>query len=469
MKTTRGADSRTPARRLPTIALASLWLLLGCAEPPRIEHVLLITVDTLRADRLGIYGSDRQLTPRLDALAEQSIVFESAYAAAPFTLPSLASLFTGRYPSELGIDSNRSAIPDDVKTLAEALQDRGWKTAAVVSNFILRGKTGLATGFDHYDDTMRQAEAVRGFPERIAANTTDAALRTGADLMKSVRDASSSWFMWVHYQDPHGPYTPPGNRRSRYLEAESNLADAETLLPSDPTQIGHHAIPAYQAIKPRRNVAFYRAGYHAEINYADQEIGRLLDGLEELGGLDDTAIIFAADHGEALGDHNYWFAHGQHLTDELVRVPFFIRIPGRPHERRADVVSLVDLYPSLMALLFDDPVGEETSGRDVFASHAERHGSVPYLTTLGARPEPRLGFVEGGYKFIITHREGIWHAQLFRLGHEDVNLSALAPHVAQRMRERLMELHEQYTPGVAEIPQQLTPDEEENLRALGYH
>ena len=121
-----------------------------------------------------------------------------------------------------------------------------------------------------------------------------------------------------------------------------------------------------------------------------------------------------------------------------------------------------------MALLFDAPASEEISGRDLFVPHAEDHESVPYLTTLTAHPERRIGFIEDGYKFILTQRDDTWHAQLYRLGHEDVNLSAPAPHIAQRMRERLMELHEQYTPDVAEIPQQLTPDEEENLRALGY-
>jgi hypothetical protein len=167
-------------------ARLSVWLLLSgvvlaCAdrpEQPRPSLLILVTVDTLRADRLGAYGGALELTPNLDAFAAQSLVFTSAYASSSFTVPSLSSIMTGRYPEEFGIWKNESGLPDSASTLAGELRDRGFRTAAVVSNFVLRKASGLASGFDRYDDALSQREQVRKWPERIAARTTDAGLAT---------------------------------------------------------------------------------------------------------------------------------------------------------------------------------------------------------------------------------------------------------------------------------------------------
>jgi arylsulfatase len=374
-------------------------------------------------------------------------------------------LLTGRHPLELGLVSNLSALPDGVPTLASALRERGWQTAAVVSNYVLRGKTGLAVGFDHFDDTMQQREAVRGWPERTATDTTDAALRACAALVEA---ADAGWLLWVHYQDPHGPYTPPGERRAQQLAIERDAPGGDRVLAEPPDAFGHGAIPAYQALEGRRDVAFYRAGYHAEIAYTDEEIGRLLDTLERRGWLDGAAIVFAADHGEALGEHDYWFAHGHHLTDELVRVPLFLHVPGRTAERRADVVALVDVFPTLLRLLTGVPARADSAGRDLLAPGAERRHSVAFFATLSAGAEPRFGFVEGGYKYIATLRDGMWRSQLFRSGREEVDLSAPAPQLAGRMRRRLETLRLRYDRGATERRQVLSVEDAEKLRALGY-
>ena len=180
-------SSRTPARRRGGRSLLACALLFaGCAENPP-ELLLLITVDTLRADRVGAFGSRYDLTPNIDALAAESVVFETAYAAAPFTLPSVSGLMTGRHPEALGIHRNESLVPDDVPTLASELSSRGWRTQAVVSNVILRHESGIASGFDVFDDEFPQAEAVRRWPERTAADTTDAALGS----LRECRDSAA--------------------------------------------------------------------------------------------------------------------------------------------------------------------------------------------------------------------------------------------------------------------------------------
>jgi len=214
-----------PLRLLVVIVL--VW---GCRgeAPTATPDVFLLTVDTLRADRLAVYGSGRSLTPRLDGLAAESLVFEHAYAPAPFTLPSVSSLHTGRHPLVTGVTSNLGVIPEAVPTLAERLQQAGWRTGAVVSNFALRRVTGLDRGFDHYDDRFNQVERNRNQPERIAQDTREAAL---ALLDRMMEAGEAPVFLWVHFQDPHGPYTPPSGYRESLLEAARALPDGRRQQP----------------------------------------------------------------------------------------------------------------------------------------------------------------------------------------------------------------------------------------------
>jgi arylsulfatase A-like enzyme len=447
-------------------ALTAIALAAGCRdapEPPR--HLVLITVDTLRADRLEAYGGALGLTPHLDALARQSEVFLRAYAPSAFTLPSVSAIMTGRYPQELGIWKNESGVPESAATLAAELRGRGWRTAAVVSNFVLRKRSGLAAGFDLFDDELPQREAVRKWPERIAADTTAAALEV---LEGCTAGADARCFLWVHYQDPHGPYAPPGDRRRRFLEAERDAPDGRRLLPVQEEGVPLGGIPPYQFLDGRRDVGFYRAGYDAEVQYMDEEVGRLLDAFAERGLMNRTAVVFAADHGEGLGEGDYWFAHGEFLTDPLVRVPLLIRDPRRSSRRRDDLASLVDLYPTLLALVADAPPDADHAGRDLLAKGAERAESTPYLATLGASSVERYGLVEGDYKLVIAERDGVREERLTRLGAEEVDVASDAPEIAAALRAKLHAVREKMTSGPPEIRQKLSPEDREKLRALGY-
>jgi arylsulfatase len=450
------------AGRWPGI-LAPLLLAASCGggAPPRL--VLLLSVDTLRADRLGAYGSERGLTPRLDALAAESLVFDAAYAPTSHTLPSVAALLSGRYPEELGVWSNASRLPAGTPTLAGAFREAGFRTAAVVSNWVVRRQSGLDAGFEHYDDRLPQLEAARAMPERLAADTSDAAL---AALDACLPDAAARCFLWVHYQDPHGPYTPPAGARERHLARELAVPDGARRLPILASNFGLGGIPHYQALDGETRVAFYRAGYDAEVEALDAELGRLLDGLRERGLGPSAVVVFTADHGESLGEDDYWFGHGELLSEPLVRVPLFLRVPGEAPRRRGDLVSLVDLLPTLTRRCLGAPADPALPGRALLEPGAEGAASSPYLSALRGADVRRLGLVEGELKYLAEWDGERQRARLVRRGDESVDLTAAAPHVSARLREKLLRLHERYHRVEAESLQSLV--DERQLEALGY-
>ncbi len=454
------------ARRAASALAAGLLLgAAGCAGDASPRLLILLSVDTLRADRLAAYGSERELTPRLDALAAESQVFVAAYAPASFTLPSVASLMTGRYPEEIGVWNNHAVLDPSVPTLASELGARGWRSHAVVSNWVLRREAGFAHGFERFDDTLPDREAARDLPERRATATTDALLR---ELDACTDDPAVPCFLWGHYQDPHGPYTPPEALRQRYLERERQAPGGRRRLPVRSGPVGIGGIPNYQYLGGRREVAWYRAGYDGEVRHTDTEIGRFLDGVAERGRLERAVVVFAADHGESLGEDDYWFSHGLLLSDPLVRVPLLLRLPGRPPGRREDVVALVDVFPTLLRLLTGAPVDPAYPGRDLLAEGAAQRGSVAYLASLGGSPVPRYGLVEGAFKFVVAESDEESREELHRRGREAVNLAPADPQRIRELREQLRRLRERYAVRPRGERRKLSETEREALEALGY-
>jgi arylsulfatase A-like enzyme len=452
--------------RILALTLLLLLPLAGCRghdAEPRI--LLLVSVDTLRADRLGAYGSLLGITPHLDRLAEQSLVFDWTYAPTSFTLPSVSSLLTGRYPEEIGIRGNRSVLAPGIPTLAAALKPHGWRSAAVVSNLVLHAKAGLGADFERYDDALPGAESTRGWPERTAADTTDAAI-AALDALGSER--GQRLFLWVHYQDPHGPYTPPEGLRERFLAAERALPEGRRELPDATGRGGRGRIPTYQVIDDQREVAFYRAGYDAEVHYLDGQIGRLLAEIGRRGLDEASVVIFTADHGESLGEADYWFAHGDHLRDPLVRVPLLVRAPGLEPGRRSDVASLVDVFPTLLGLLTEAVADSSAPGRDLLAADASTRDSRPYFATLGSGGPVRFGMVADEHKLILSRQGNGWTSELFRLGDEDRNLVDTDPERAEDLRRQLHGLRRQLRRGPQEARQDLSDTHRRHLRALGY-
>jgi arylsulfatase len=281
-------------------------------------------------------------------LAREAIVYEDAWSTAPLTGPALSALLTGRPPETLGLTDNRTILAEEARTLAEVLREAGVATAAVVSNWVLRrrgelGDAGVQQGFAHFDDAMSSSEPSRPhMKERVAVDTTDAAL-TWLDR----RPPDVPFFLWVHYQDPHGPYTAP----QRFLAPVKAVGEAPLEVGAD--ERGRDALPRYQVIDDERRPSAYHARYEAEIRYFDQELGRLLEGLRARGLYERVLLVFTADHGESLGERGYYFSHGQHLHRELLQVPLVLRPPGgvAPGQRVHTPVSHLDLFPTLLAAL----------------------------------------------------------------------------------------------------------------------
>jgi len=312
---------------------------LACRDAaPRHPDVLLVTVDTLRADHLGSYGFAWETSPRIDALAAEGVVFERAIAASSRTVPSHASMMTSRYTREhsVGHLNGKSALRG-LETLADVFDGAGYATAGFIGNILLTHTTGLDRGFDVFDDDIETPELNRPHVvERLAGDTTERALRWLA------APRQEPFFLWVHYQDPHGPYTPPPEDAARF---EIPPAPGEQPLPTGVKNEDKHGIPAYQVLPGLDLPSQYQGRYAGEIFYADRSIGRLLDAVGP-----ETVVLLTADHGESLGENGRYFMHTYTTTPDVAHVPFVLRAPGLAPERRGEVVSHVDVLPTLLEL-----------------------------------------------------------------------------------------------------------------------
>ena len=333
------ACARGPEVAPPPPVRADVEHLLGGAstgQPP----VILITIDTLRADRLSSYGSDRVATPHIDRLAAEGIRFSNASSTVPFTLPAHSSIMTGLYPPSHGVRENVGyVLAPELATIAERFRDAGYRTGGFVSAFVLDARWGIARGFDTYvDDFDLDAMAganlgsvQRAGPETIAhalewldewlgaamaaAGSEDAAAPDGPAV---VAEGPPPFFMWLHLFDPHDPYEPPEPFRSEYQGR-----------PDD-----------------------------GEVAYTDSLIGEFRAALEERALFDESVLVLTSDHGEGLGDHGESY-HGFFVYDSTVHVPLIVRLPGGVEAGRAvgDAVSHVDIVPTLIELLDLDRAG----------------------------------------------------------------------------------------------------------------
>ncbi|MFN9785097.1 MAG: sulfatase [Planctomycetia bacterium] len=437
--------SRPPRSIAPRLLPALLALAAACTdgEGREARRVVVITCDTLRADRLGMYGHERDTSRELDRFAEDAVVHESAWCTVPVTVPALSSMFTGWLPHEIGsIYTNRNQIPTEVETLAETVRAHGIDTAAFVSNGVLRrppaemGDVGLAQGFDLYDDEMNSRELQRPIVERTAADCADATLRW-LEGRKAAGD--DEFFLWVHFQDPHGPYTPP-----KEADVYRGASDGKRLAAADRSMGVRGAIPAYQFLpeessKDRKDgdPARYADLYDAEIRWFDQHAGRVLQWLRDQGWYDDALIIFTADHGESLGERGWWFCHGESLHAEQVRVPLVLRAPGgkRPEQglaREPRGVSHLDVHPTVLDA-FGIPA-KPTRGVSLLAGRppAERPISA-YLANAG-KERPAYAIGDGRWRLVVDARDPLALHDLSLDPAEREDLSAARPGEVARLQ-----------------------------------
>ncbi len=467
----------TRTARSAGLALLALALA-GCSDPaPKgpARRVILITCDTLRADQLGFAGYARPVSPNLDALAAESTVFDNAWSAAPLTGPSLSSLLCGRFPDEIGAGpTNRELMPSEVLSIAEVARDAGIPTAAFVSNGVLRrppvseGDIGVQQGFDLYDDTMNSKEKNRNLLERTADACTDAVIG-----WLGTREPKDPFFLWVHYQDPHGPYTPP----AEHLAPFERAAAGESTLPIGTNNSGLNQIPKYQHIDALATPTPYRDRYDAEIHFFDEQVGRLIAELRRLDMLEDALLVFTADHGESLGDHDYWFCHGETVNRELVRVPLVVRYPRHSREsaqaplsgarRVAGVVGHIDLWPTFVeALGLKAPANR---GASLLASALPEGRVMPQFLGPVRNENRRLGVTDGRWRVVLVKQDP---PRLFDLATdpgETRDLAAQNPAV-------LTDLHARYTrfmeadprPHAQAVRPNLDPATQRGLDDLGY-
>lgn len=333
-------------RRSLLVALVAGIGLTACSrEAARRPDLLLVTVDTLRADALGCYGGPAAVGRALCAIGENGGTrFRWAFAPAAYTAPSIASILTSQYPFEHGVrQSAGSLLRPEAETLAEALGEAGYARAAFVSNPVL-GLPHLDQGFETYDLEMSRQERNRALGEREAEATTDAALAW------LERAGPGPWFLWIHYQDPHGPYAPPDPRPVEDAPGALRLS----VLPNES---GYGGIPAYQALPGLFTRDAYQARYHQEIRYLDGHVARLLSRVTERQP--EPVVLLTADHGEAFGEDGYYFAHGHSVGLDQIRVPLLLRAGdvGLPPVVE-EPVSLLDVAPTLLDLAgIDAPAG----------------------------------------------------------------------------------------------------------------
>jgi arylsulfatase A-like enzyme len=456
------------ARRVPVVAAAALLSQLACTSPPSTARtpeparaargVVLISIDTLRADHVGAVRAGVPLTPSIDGMARGAIRFTDALANCTVTRSSHASMLTGLYPWRHGIPDNSGALRPGVTTLAETLGARGVATGAVVSSFPMRE---LARGFGTFHQAFDHTVDNRDEPVASPGAATEAALGW---LRAHGRE---SYFLFVHYFPPHGPYNAPARFRLPELEAPSGR-----LLPVSRANYEHGAIPAYQRLGEERDPAVYRARYAARVRLVDHHVGRLLDGLRALGLYDESAILLTSDHGESLGERGWWFCHGNLTYREQSAVPLLLKLPGGARARAAvgTPVQGVDLFPTVLALLG----GPAAGGID----------GVSLLEAADGRlPRARVRFTQSGDAEQLSVLEGPWkltrvveraryveaghpRRALYRLDRDPEELRDLAaenPQVTAALEGLVGKSFTGFGPKPA-----LDRETEERLRALGY-
>ena len=425
--------------RLPivvSLALAALTAACSRAEAPPARtpatpiSVLVVTIDTLRADRIGIYGAKNVETPNIDRLAREGAWSSRSTAHVPLTRPSHISIFSGRYPAEHGIRDNVApTLAPEVPLLAEQFQRAGFATAGFVSSVVLTKQSGLARGFDTYSDAFEIGEDDARFLNTIQKRGDVA---TG-EAIAWIKD-HQKFFAWVHLYDPHDPYEPPG----RYA------------------------------------VAYADRPYDGEVAWSDELVGRLVDSLRGANRLDNTLVLVTSDHGEGLGEHGE-DVHGYFIYETTLHVPLVMRGPGVKAGTRIDTLTRsVDLYPTLLELA---GIGGETpTGAGRSLAPALRGGRLQDESSFAESLVPLVHFGwsdlrsvrDGRWKFILAPRPELY--DLDRDPTESRNLADQEPARARALRAGLegrLRLERQAATGDA-ARASVPPDLLEKLGALGY-
>ncbi len=427
----------------------------GCAPPetPRPDNVVLISLDTVRPDMLGHNGYPGPSSPALDALAAEGAIFETTLATSPWTLPSHGSLLTGLYAPQHGLKSMSKQLPASLTTLAESLSRQGFSTAGIVNSQLVGSRHGFHRGFDSFEVVPERARG--DAPHRVI----DRAVHWLAE------PAHEPFFLFIHHYQAHSPYRAIARFRDGLVGPYTGPVDGngEQLL----------RVRSGEMQLDDRDVAHLIELYAAGIRQVDEEVARLIEELARRGLLPRTLVVVTSDHGEEFLEHG-GVLHGLTQYDELLRVPWILRGPGiAPGLRIAEPASLVDIMPTILGLLAVPPV-PGLDGIDL--SRQLRAGAQPGAAERlifsdsdhRGNSEDLLASVRRG-RFKLIHNRATGRSELFDLQAdpaERTNLAASHPAQAEALERELQRF--QAAPTTAPDSRELSPEEIEELRALGY-
>ncbi len=413
-------------------------ILATVAAPP---NVVFLSVDTLRADHLGCYGYENETSPNIDKLAEECLVFEDCVCEVPLTFPSFGSMLTSRYPRITGATRNGLHMPDEITSIVQLFQDAGYYTFCVQSNWTLKAKlSGLDRGFDVYEDDFHKGRWFFIKAERHANEVTEVALEQLDRI-----DPDKPFFCWIHYTDPHAPY--------RF----------------------------HRKFKPSGKPRFWQANrkkvlakYDSEVAFTDHHLARLLEAIPT----ENTYLLFVADHGESLYEHDY-LGHGRRIYQTGLHVPLMITGPGIEPGRTGVPVRGVDIGPTLLGLagLSAKPgmLGVDILQKEIKPSRIRvietYGGAVPKIpgakVLMADKPPQYQGVLLEGWKLILDENK---RAELYHIETDPIEERDLADKERGRV-EKLQELIKEWTdrfPHAAKLESSLTKEDRRALESLGY-
>jgi arylsulfatase len=427
--------------------------------------VLLITIDTLRADHLGVYGYARKTSPRIDAFARRAVAFDQAYTYWPKTRGSFVAMMSGRRDSQTGYGKTHPILLDFNPTLAETLKRAGYRTSAVVDNANVAAQHGYARGFDRYRETWQEPE----LPTEM--DRTRAITGEGVAFLENA-SPGVPFFLWLHYVNPHAPYTPPAPFDTAFLDA---AAQAGPRLRVVDGFVG--GIRKEWAVPGRDRLGYYVAQYDGEIAAVDQEVGRVLDALEGSAASASTVVVLTSDHGESLGEHDYYFDHGQDVFDPSLRIPLLVAVPGGPAGARSGALaSTLDLVPTVLdAVKVSYP--PDLAGTSLLP--AMRGQPLPGRDRLFARNDRNLSAsFDARHKVVATPTDSDLRFELFDRVSDPAERRAVRGGDAVRVWRRELELfleraerewtHTRRLLGGRPGETRMTPEACAQLKALGY-
>lgn len=438
--------------------------------PREPQNVILITVDTLRADHLGIYGYHRETSPELDARASKAVVFERALVQWPKTVPSMISMFSSTYAQTNGVrfGSRGQYIAEELTTLTEALKQQGFSTYGIVSNAVLAGATNFSQGFDFYEETW--LDTSRGDEHSRADHVTDLALKALNELK------GKKFFLWIHYVDPHYRYYPPAPFNGMFIGDQ--FYDKNKILKV------HDEDNFYDGIAKRiwdldhsDQWDYYIAQYDAEIRFLDHHLKRLFTKFDSMSLWKSSLIYFTADHGESLGENHYFFEHGWFPYTSCSHVPLLMWDPGTQAKRITTSVALLDLAPSILRRMgipapasFEGKTWDSDQSRPIFIEAGEGGlNQYNYIRSIWSWPYHLVYVPSKRYQnmmqkslFELYNVEKDWN--------ETTNLFSQQPERSSKMEKELfrwMRSSPSYAPPPDKTPD-YDPEAIEQMEALGY-